>query len=228
MSQQLSNGGKCPFGGTQTLLGGCWPRLAAGWQTEVRFPVEAEVSVLAVTSCSSGVHPAFCWTSPEGSVMGCTASRAQEYACCDEEVYGVAGHRNMPVVLRRCTASRAQEYACCVEEVYGEQGTGICLLWWGGVRRAGHRNMPVVLYILPSVACPAVPYFPDYLIKGTFCGVGGVVLHMKRVFWFSSQLLSATFHILRRRQRDITKNVPRSSCEVSLILVRFLSDLSFL
>jgi len=27
--------GKCPYRGTQTVLRDCWPRLAAGWQTEV-------------------------------------------------------------------------------------------------------------------------------------------------------------------------------------------------
>jgi len=40
------------------------------------------------------------------------------------------------------------------------------------------------------------------------------------VFWFSLQLLRETFFILRT-ERDMTKNVYRSSCKVPIILVRF-------
>jgi hypothetical protein len=39
------------------------------------------------------------------------------------------------------------------------------------------------------------------------------------VFWFSLQLLSETFHILRRILWDI--NLQRSSCKVPVIVVRF-------
>jgi hypothetical protein len=43
----------------------------------------------------------------------------------------------------------------------------------------------------------------------------------KVCFDFSLYLLSETFLILRRTERDITINVHRSSCKVPLILVRF-------
>jgi hypothetical protein len=47
------------------------------------------------------------------------------------------------------------------------------------------------------------------------------LLNIICVFWFPLQLLSETFLILRRIQRDIIINVHRSSCKVPVILVRF-------
>jgi hypothetical protein len=41
------------------------------------------------------------------------------------------------------------------------------------------------------------------------------------VFWFSLQILSETFLILRRTERDIVKNVHMCSCGVPVIVVRF-------
>ena len=68
--------------------------------------------------------------------------------------------------------------------------------------------------------------FPYYLINGTI--FGKELLNIKRVFWFPVQLLSVTFLILRRIQRDIVINVHRSSCEVPVIVIRFYSNLNFL
>jgi hypothetical protein len=64
--------------------------------------------------------------------------------------------------------------------------------------------------ILSSVACLAVPYFSHYLINGTI--FGEKLLNIKCVLWFVLQLLSETFLILRRIQRDIMINVHRSLC----------------
>jgi hypothetical protein len=47
------------------------------------------------------------------------------------------------------------------------------------------------------------------------------VLNIKCLFWFSVQLLSETFLILRRIKRNIIINVPRSSCKVPVV---FFSD----
>jgi len=47
------------------------------------------------------------------------------------------------------------------------------------------------------------------------------------VFLFFLQLLSETFLILRINERDIIKNVYRSSCKISVILVRVLVKLEF-
>jgi hypothetical protein len=57
--------------------------------------------------------------------------------------------------------------------------------------------------------------FLHYLINGTI--FGKPLLNIKCVFWFSLHLLSETFLILRRIQRDITINVHRSSCRVPLL-----------
>ena len=54
-------------------------------------------------------------------------------------------------------------------------------------------------------------------------------LSTKCVFWFSPQLLSETFLILRRAEWDMIKNVFRSAaCEVSCIHVIFYRNLNFL
>jgi hypothetical protein len=48
--------------------------------------------------------------------------------------------------------------------------------------------------------------FPHYLINGTILGGGGELFNIKCVFWLSMQLLSATFLILTRTERDVIKN----------------------
>ena len=66
---------------------------------------------------------------------------------------------------------------------------------------------------------PLYNIFPHYLINGTI--FGKKLPNTKCVFRFSIQLLSETFFILRRIQRDIIKNVYRSSCKVPVIVVTF-------
>jgi len=68
---------------------------------------------------------------------------------------------------------------------------------------------------------PAPHYnnFPNYLENGTI--FGKKLLNTKCVFRFSLQLLSETFHILRRTERDMIKTVHRSACKVPVIVVRF-------
>jgi hypothetical protein len=61
-------------------------------------------------------------------------------------------------------------------------------------------------------------FFPHYLTNGTI--FGKKLLNTKCVFWFSLQLSSETFPILRRTERDIIKNVQWPSCNVLVVLVR--------
>ena len=64
--------------------------------------------------------------------------------------------------------------------------------------------------ILPSVACPALQYFTTLPhIRHNF---RKKLLNIKCVFVLPLQRLSETFLILRRSERDMTKNVYWSSC----------------
>jgi len=57
--------------------------------------------------------------------------------------------------------------------------------------------------ILLSMACPALQYFSTLSHKGMI--LDKTLLDIKCVISVSLQLLSETFHILRRIQRKITK-----------------------
>jgi hypothetical protein len=69
--------------------------------------------------------------------------------------------------------------------------------------------------------------FQHYFINDTI--FEKKLLNVKRVSWFSVQLLSETFLILRRTERDVTINVYRSAaCKVPVILVRLQWNLDSL
>jgi hypothetical protein len=69
--------------------------------------------------------------------------------------------------------------------------------------------------------------FPHYLINGTIFGGGGKLSNMKRVFWFSLQLLSEIF-LLRRIRLGTIINVRRSSRKVPVIRVGFWRTVNYL
>ena len=74
--------------------------------------------------------------------------------------------------------------------------------------------------ILSPVAYPSLRYLSTFFVTGIFCEQIKL-LNIKCVFWFSLQLLSETFLIIRKNERDMIKNVYRSSCKVPVILVQF-------
>ena len=82
------------------------------------------------------------------------------------------------------------------------------------IRRAKRMRRIILL----SVACPALPHFPTLSHKRHDLKL----LNTKRVFRFSLQLLSETFLILRRTERDVIKTVYRSACKVPLLLLLLL------
>ena len=74
--------------------------------------------------------------------------------------------------------------------------------------------------ILSYVACPALQYFSTLSHKRHGFR-GKKLLNIKMCFWYSLQLLSETFLILRRNERDIIIQAHRYSCKVPVILARF-------
>jgi purine-cytosine permease-like protein len=75
--------------------------------------------------------------------------------------------------------------------------------------------------IFSSVASLTLLYFSTLSHKRHDYGERKKLLNIEYVFLFSLQILSATFLILRRTERDIIKNVYWSSCKVSLMFGRF-------
>jgi hypothetical protein len=73
--------------------------------------------------------------------------------------------------------------------------------------------------ILLSVACLVLPFFPHYLINGTI--FGRKLWNTKCVFWFSLQLLSETFLVLR-----ITEGNIKINARLHLVYPIFLSDIN--
>jgi hypothetical protein len=68
--------------------------------------------------------------------------------------------------------------------------------------------------------------FPHYLKNGTI--FEKKFLNTKCEFWFSLQIFSETFFILRRTKRDIIINIHGSSCKLPVILAILWWNLNFL
>ena len=84
--------------------------------------------------------------------------------------------------------------------------------------------MPYDIVICGLSGCTNI--FPHYLINGTI--FGETLLKVKCVFFISPQLLSETFLILRRIQRDTITNIHWSSRDALVFLIRFWWSWNFL
>ena len=80
--------------------------------------------------------------------------------------------------------------------------------------------------ILSSVACPALQYFSHYLINGMI--FEKMLWNLKCAFRLSLHLLSETFPILRRNERDMIKKYIGLHVKYPLFIVRFHWNLNFL
>ena len=82
--------------------------------------------------------------------------------------------------------------------------------------------------IFAPVACPALSYLSTWSHKGMIFGDEKKLLNTKCMLWFSLEVLSETFLIIRRIQRDIIINAHSSSCTVHFTLFRFSWNFNFL
>ena len=76
----------------------------------------------------------------------------------------------------------------------------------------GTRTRHIAICSLPR----STVFCPHYLINGTISGKKS--LNTKCVFWVFVQLLSETFLVLSRTERDMIKTVYRSACTVPVIV----------
>jgi hypothetical protein len=112
-------------------------------------------------------------------------------------------------VVQRNIEARSRNHCCNGKAMSITQPECICSLRYSACNVQYCHLWPSPFYII----------FPLYLIKGTIFEKEW--LNTKCVFWFSLQLLSETFLIIRRNKLDMINIVYCSSCKVSFILVRF-------
>jgi hypothetical protein len=96
----------------------------------------------------------------------------------------------------------------------------ILRVWFSSLRYPACNARAPYCHLWPA---PLYNIFPHYLINGTIfgVGVGGKVSEPKLQVLLPLQILSETFLVLKSTERDMIKNVNRSSCKVPVILVRF-------
>jgi len=88
------------------------------------------------------------------------------------------------------------------------------------------NEMRMRYIILPSVVCLALPYFSTLSHK-LHDFLKNIIDYKMCVLVFCTNL-SKTFHILIKTERDIILNIHRSSCKVTVILVRIERKLNIL
>jgi hypothetical protein len=92
------------------------------------------------------------------------------------------------------TLRRVRDFCCCGKPISTTYSNCVSVVLV--IQHATYMRR----IILSSVACPAVSNFPHHLINGT---IFGKVIEHKMYVLFSLHLLSETFLIIRKIQRDI-------------------------
>ena len=101
------------------------------------------------------------------------------------------------VYIQRNTEERACNHCCSRKAVL--HILSVCVLALG-IQQAVRMRLIVTFGLSGCIA-----FFPHFLTNGTI--FGKTLPNIKCLFLFSLQLLSETFLILRRTERDITKNI---------------------
>jgi len=91
----------------------------------------------------------------------------------------------------------------------------VCVCNFSYPQRTAH---PPYFHLWPVCNCSV---FPHYLINSKI--FEKKLLNIKCVFWFSVQLLSETFLILRRLERDMIKNAYWTARKIPVTLVRLMT-----
>jgi hypothetical protein len=150
-------------------------------------------------------------------------------------VWNVMAHAQKPdFVFRRNGRVHLNRQGASVQSITDSRGVRISgsnagyTMWRGSVKSTGYPlhspfspfTSPPVRHRVPSHFNWTRPHFSKLSHKqrdfrrGKSCWT-------KNVFWFSLQILSETFLVLRRIQRNTIINVQWPSCEVPVIRVRF-------
>ena len=96
---------------------------------------------------------------------------------------------------------------------YRGKAVSITYSEWVSVALVIQHAMRMLRIVLPTRNLSGCTmFFPHYLINGTIFGIKAI--GHKSVFSFPLQILSATFLILRRTERDMVKTLRWSSCKV--------------
>ena len=121
------------------------------------------------------------------------------------------------IYIWRNTEARQRKYCCSGKVIIVTFYECVCVCVFLPLS-SGMKNTCTVLYWHTR---PVWLYHIFHSLKNRTIFRKKKLLHIKCVFWFSLQILSDTFLIPRRIQRDIVMNVRRASCKVPVVLVRF-------
>jgi len=131
---------------------------------------------------------------------------------------------------RQCTYKRNFEarscnHCCSGKTISSTYSVCVCVRARVCVAVGIQHAMRMCRIIYHLWSAPLYSIFPNYLINGTI--FGKKLLNRKCVFWFSRQLLSETFLILRRTEWDVIKMYIRVLVKYTSFVFEFNETLIF-